>query len=132
MDALLHSFQARSAGEREAALQRRVLFLSSSQGVAIDVALGALPFEERSVSRASEWQLENDLSLMTCSPEDLIVHKAFAARDLDWADVTSIVMRRGTKLNVRQIWDELRPLVALKEEPEIITCLQRIFDQHLD
>ncbi len=41
-------------------------------------------------------------------------------------------MRYGRELNVEQIWEELRPLVALKEEPEILVKLQKIFDQHLD
>ena len=132
IDALLDSFRARFAGERQAALQRRVLLLQSSEGVPLDIALGALPFEEHSVSRATDWQIDDGLSLVTCSVEDLIVHKAFAARDLDWADVGSLVMRQGRKLNIEQIWEELRPLVQLKEEPEILTKLQDIFDAHLD
>ena len=61
-----------------------------------------------------------------------IVHKAFAARDLDWADVAGIIMRQGPKLRIAQIWEELRPLLALKEEPEIAVKLQRLFDRHLD
>jgi hypothetical protein len=108
------------------------LLLRSADGVEIDIALGALPFEEHSVQRASDWEISPELTLTTCSAEDLIVHKAFAARDLDWGDVTSIVMRQGRKLNLAQIWTELGPLVAVKEEPEILTKLQKIFDQHLD
>ena len=132
VDALLARFQPRAEGEREAALRRRVVLVYSGEGVGIDVALGALPFEEHSIQRATAWKIAPELSLTTCSAEDLIVHKAFAARDLDWADVTRIVMRRGSKLNLEQIWTELRPLVALKEEPEILTKLQRIFDECLD
>ena len=132
VDGLLTVFRARHLGEREAAVIRRVLFLESHDGVPLDIALGALPFEERSIARASAWRVDSNLSLVTCSAEDLVVHKAFAARDLDWADVESIVMRQGRKLKIEQIWSELKPLVALKEEPEILVKLQKIFDQHLD
>jgi hypothetical protein len=132
VDELLGAFAARGEGEREQALLRRVLLLRSADGVEIDIALGALPFEEHSVQRASDWEISPELALTTCSAEDLIVHKAFAARDLDWADVASIVMRQGRKLTLEQIWTELRPLVGLKEEPEILAKLQKIFDQHLD
>lgn len=132
VDALLERFAAREAGERERALLRRVVLLRSTGGIGIDLALGALPFEENCVARATEWPVAPDLKLTTCSAEDLIVHKAFAGRDLDWADVSSIVMRQGRKLNLEQIWEELRPLVELKEEPEILVKLQRIFDQQLD
>ncbi len=132
VDALLAQFTPRNAGEREAALRSRVVLLYSAEGTGVDIALGALPFEAHAVERSSPWQAHPELSIVTCSAEDLIVHKAFAARDIDWADVTSIVMRQGRKLNVEQIWDELRPLVELKEEPEILAKLQRILDQHLD
>lgn len=132
IDALLTRFREREEGERERAILRRVLFLFSSEGVGIDVALGAVPFEERCITRASLWEPASGFSLMTCSVEDLVVHKAFAARDLDWGDVNSIVMRHGRKLDVEQIWEELRPLVQLKEEPEILAKLQRIFNKHLD
>lgn len=132
VDALLAAFRARAPGERENALQRRVVLIYSAEEVGVDIALGALPFEERSILRATDWTISPKLSLRTCSAEDLIVHKAFAARDLDWADVTSIVMRQGRKLNLKQIWTELRPLVALKEQPEILVRLQQVFDRHLD
>ncbi len=132
VDALLGRFAARAPGERERALLRRVVLLQSAEGVDLDVALGGLPFEERAIGRATDWNISPGTILTTCSAEDLIVHKAFAARDLDWSDVTSIVMRQGQKLKVEQIWEELRPLVELKEAPEILTKLQQIFDQHLD
>lgn len=132
VDALLDAFAPRNEDEREAAPRRRVVLLYSAEKVGIDIALGGLPFEERCVERSTEWLLTPDLMLRTCSAEDLIVHKAFARRDLDWADVEGIVMRQGPKLNLEQIWMELRPLVELKEEPEILTKLQKIFDQHLE
>jgi hypothetical protein len=94
--------------------------------------LGAFPFEERTVERASPWKARGDRNpIITCSAEDLIVHKAFAAREQDWIDLEGAVMRQGPRLDVEQIWKELRPLAELKEEPEILTKLQKVFDQHL-
>ena len=132
VDTLLENFRPRIEGERERAVIRRVVLLFSSEGVGLDVALGALPFEERCIQRATDWKISPQISLRTCSAEDLVVLKAFAARDLDWADVASIVMRQGRKLNLEQIWRELQPLVEAKEQPEILTRLQKIFDDALD
>jgi hypothetical protein len=133
IDPLLAQFRERSPGEREFAFVQRVVRLSSSTGVPLDVALGALPFEERTIERASRWKARRgDAAIITCSADDLLVHKAFAGRGQDWVDLEGIVMRQGRKLNVDQIWTELRPLVELKEEPEILTKLQAIFDRHLD
>lgn len=132
IDELLTQFQARSANERKIALRNRVLRLFASNEVPLDIALGGLPFEERTIGRASAWAARVDGPLITCSAEDLIVHKAFAARDRDWLDIQGVLKRRGEKLKLEQIWTDLRPLVALKEEPEILVKLQRMFDQHLE
>lgn len=131
IDALVARFQSRGLFDREKAILRRVLFLQSAKGIPLDLALGALPFEARAIGRATPWDSGHSGGLITCSADDLVVHKAFAARKQDWLDLESVVIRQGPKLNVAQIWEELRPLVELKEEPEILEKLQRIFDQHL-
>jgi hypothetical protein len=101
-----------------------VLLLQSEQGVGIDVVLAGLPFEARVIERASAWQLDESTTLTTCSAEDLLVMKAFAARDKDWADVTSILERQGRKLDLERVRKELRPLVEAKEEPGILKQLE--------
>ena len=55
------------------------LHFRSVSGVGIDVALGALPFEESVVARANRFAFPGDVALRTCSAEDLVVLKAFAA-----------------------------------------------------
>ena len=42
----------------EFALRNRVLLLESPQGIPIDIALGALPFEAKMVERASSFEFE--------------------------------------------------------------------------
>jgi hypothetical protein len=100
--------------------------LTGLDGVPLDIALGAMPFEERTVMRASHYRIDDQHSLLTCSAEDLIVHKAFAARPQDWLDIEGVIGRYGARLAWAQIWDELEPLVELKEEPEILDQLRVI------
>ena len=125
-DALLQTFGARRADARAFALSWRVVLLRTSSGVDIDVALGALPFEERSIQRSSTWAWGEDPSLNTCSAEDLVVHKAFAGRDRDWGDVESVLVRQHGKLNLAQVRSELKPLLELKGEPETLGKLERM------
>ncbi|MFN2334142.1 MAG: hypothetical protein ABR550_06925 [Wenzhouxiangellaceae bacterium] len=63
--------------------------------------------------------------LRTCSAEDLLVMKAFAARDKDWADVTSVLERQGSRLDLDFVREQLQPLAAAKDEPEILEQLER-------
>jgi hypothetical protein len=99
--------------------------LRSPTGVGIDIALGGLPFEERVVERASAFTYPPDISLVTCSAEDLIVMKSFAGRGQDWVDVERVITRQAGALDWRYIREQLTPLAQLKEEPEIVHALER-------
>ncbi len=124
VDLLISRFAARYPDAREFALTRRVLLLRASNGVGIDISLGAIDFEIRSVGRATMWKLADASTLRTCTAEDLVVHKAFASRDRDWLDIDTILMRQGRKLDTALIFRELEPLVELKEEPAILEKLR--------
>lgn len=126
VDILLTELEPRRSDARAFAIVHRVLLARTHGGVDIDVALGALPFEERSVERATPWRIDSGTELITCSAEDLVVHKAFAGRDRDWDDVRGILTRRHGKLDWSIIETELRPLLELKEEPEAMARLERI------
>ena len=63
VDGLLSGFQPRLPDARDFALRNRVVLLSSSERVPIDIALGAMPFEEKAVSRATTYRVSPDLEL---------------------------------------------------------------------
>lgn len=126
VDCLLLHFPGRRPDVRDFALRARVLLLFASNGTPLDIALGALEFEKNSIMRASAWRYSPDKSIITCSAEDLIVHKAFASRDLDWLDVERIVQRQGCALDVSQIFASLQPLAELKEDREIVPRLEAL------
>ncbi len=123
--ALLAQLESRVDAPQEFVRRTRVLLLKSAAGVGIDIVLAGLPFEARVIERSSLWAIEDNIMLRTCSAEDLLVMKCFAARDKDWADVTSILERLGHQLDLAQVHEELQPLVAAKEEPEILQQLER-------
>lgn len=126
IDLLLQNFGARRADAREFALQNRVLLARSSSGVDLDIALGALPFEERTIERCSRWEPCEGVSLRTCRAEDLVVHKVFAGRNRDWGDVETILARQHEKLDFRLIRFELMPLLELKGEPKSLEKLDSL------
>ena len=126
VDELLAHFTGRRADERTMALRRRVVFLITSNGVNADIALGAIPFEAASVDRSSRWDLSPGNQLLTCSAEDLLVHKCFASRDRDWTDVEGVLIRQWGRLDMALVRRELRPLAELKEAPDILPRLDKM------
>lgn len=125
-DRLLSRFKPRIDGAREFALQRRVLLLWGGDAIGVDIAFGALPFEERCVERASDWELSPGIVLHTCSAEDLVVLKAFASRGQDWVDVNGILVRQQRSLDWNLIVEELEPLLRLRETPENLDKLIKL------
>ena len=127
-DQFLSTFAARILDAREFALRHRVLLLLGREGIPLDVALGAMPFEERAVIRASPFLVAEGISLLTCSAEDLIVLKAFAGRAQDWIDIEGIALRQHRRLDEGLIWQELIPLLELKEDEQTGPRLRRLLE----
>ena len=123
-DILLKHFAPRISDAAAFARERRVLLLRSTKGVGLDVALAALPYEALVIERSSYFVYPPDVSLRTCSAEDLIVLKAFAGRGQDWVDVERIIVRQTGKLDWNYIREQLQPLVELKEMPQTLDQLE--------
>lgn len=112
---------------RDFALERRVLLLQTRDGVGLDIALGAFPFEEEAIRRSQEVALLPDRVLRLCTAEDLVVFKVFAARSQDWRDVEMTIVRQGdAALDWPYIERQLRPLLDLKEAPELWDQLETL------
>lgn len=56
IDLLLNKLVPRLENTREFALKNRVLLARTQSGIDVDIALGGLPFEERTIQRASDWK----------------------------------------------------------------------------
>lgn len=103
VDFLLARFASRRDDARAFALRHRVVLLRAGNEVELDVALGATPFEVETVERASLYTFERGCRVLTCSAEDLVIHKAVARRPRDIADIQGIVDRQYGKLDLARI-----------------------------
>jgi hypothetical protein len=130
-EALLSELPARFDDALGFAARTRVVLARSPGNVGIDIVLAGLPFEARVIGRATPWSLGNGKLLLTCSAEDLLVMKVFAARDKDWADVTSILERQGEKLDLDLVRRELVPLLDAKGEPDLLNDFERRVERHV-
>ena len=124
ISAILKTYQPRIPDAATFAEQHRVLLVQTPSGIDFDISLAALPFEEGMIYRSRLIEYLPSIELRVCSAEDLIVLKAFANRQRDWEDVSSIVERQGSEnLKWDQILTSLSPLIELKEEPQILERL---------
>lgn len=125
IDAFLAEFSPRIEDAKTFALKKRVLLLQSQNRIGIDISLGAFPFEEKMTNRAVYREYLPGIELKICTAEDLIVLKAFAARDKDWADLSTIIIKQD-ELDWDYIYSNLEPLAEIKYEPEIVDKLREL------
>jgi len=119
IDACLAHYSPRIRDARDFALQHRVVLVRSSNGVDLDLLLGASSFEANSLSRATPHQFAPGYVLRTCSAEDLIVHKSVASRPQDIADIQGVVHRQRAALDLSHIRHWLDILAEIKNDPNL-------------
>ena len=129
---LCSAFAGRLPDAADFARRSRTLLLQSESGIPIDITLGALPFEERVIKRATFYPFLAEARLNTCSAEDLIILKAFADRPRDWSDIESVLLRTGHQLAWETVENELPPLCDAKEAPHILPRLASLRTQDRD
>ena len=126
VEALLAAYSARIGDAAQFASEARVVLLRSPEGIGIDISLAALPFEELVIERASVYEFAPGTQLRTCSAEDLMVMKLFAARPIDIRDAESVAVRHAGVLDWPYIEEQLAPLAETKDDPAINRELIRI------
>ena len=125
VDELLRRYKTRIPDGRQFPTDRRVLLLQSPEGIPIALALDGIAFEQQVVARATRYEFLPDVSLLTCSAEDLITLKAFADRPRDWADVVTIVARQQARLDWNYIFEQLERLCQVRGETQVLHHLRR-------
>ena len=119
-------YLARISEVREFARRNRVLLLQTPNGIPVDIALGALPFEERMIERSTLFEFEPGSVLRTCSAEDLVILKLFAFRARDLADAETVAIRHSAALDWDYIRANLDSLAEVKGEPGIMAALEKL------
>lgn len=122
---ILSVFSARIPGAMEFALKNRICLIKSKAGYEVDMSLGIPGYEEKVMSRAVKCKLEKGHIVKICSAEDLIIHKAVAGRPRDLADIESVIMRQGKKLDTAYLRKWLKEFSDALEMPEILERFER-------
>jgi hypothetical protein len=126
VDELLGRFEARIPQAREFALRHRVLLLRATNGVPLDVSLGALPFEEKAVAGSRLEEIAPRVTLQLASPGALTVFKVFADRPQDWLDIEGIVVKSAHLIDWTEVRTDLKMLLDLKGDTSALERLETL------
>jgi hypothetical protein len=126
---ILAAFSPRISDALDFALKSRVCLVRDQEGCEIDISLGIPGYEEQVINRAVEYNLGEAVFVKLCTAEDLIIHKEIAARPQDYADIESIILRQGKKLDIDYIQHWLENFSHILETREIINRFKEAWDQ---
>ena len=124
---VLKHFESRIPGELSYFVAQRIVLVRASNGIDIDIALGALPFEEAMIDRAVTIEFSPGFSLPCCTAEDLFIMKVFAGRTRDWLDAEGVA-KRNPAMDTAYVLQYIRDFSDLKESPEMVERAIEILD----
>lgn len=130
LEELLGRFPGRITDALDFARKSRVALVRSSSGTPIDVALGIPGYQEEMIRRAVELELDPGVVARVCTAEDLIIHKAVAARGQDSRDILAVLTRRVETLDLAYIRKWLREFDAALDSSKASDFFEKLFQQH--
>jgi hypothetical protein len=110
--------------EQFARRNRVVLLRHEESGIAVDISLGMLPFEDEVVARSSVQRI-GDLEVRLPTPEDLIILKAVAHRGKDLLDIEGI-LRSHPNIDRSRVEHWVREFAVALEMPELWDDIARL------
>ncbi len=108
--------------------ETRVLPLTTSAGVQIDVIFGQLPYEEEAIRRAARTRVQG-IEVRVCQPEDLVIHKLVSERPKDREDVRGIIRQQADRLDRTYLDTKVVTLARALGRPDIETWYQQCWQQ---
>lgn len=118
-------YPSRAVNPFEMASKTRMILVTASNGVKVDMSLALPGYEDEVMRRAKEVEVEPGTKLPICSAEDLIIHKAVAGRPQDIIDITTVVERQRQRLDKAYIRKWLSMFAETLENEEVIQRFER-------
>jgi hypothetical protein len=124
LHAVLTQFRARLSDAFLFAKRNRILLVSTTSGIPVDLSLGIPGYEEVALNRAVTISLAGLAPVRVVSAEDLIVHKCVAGRARDIEDIEGVLIRQELHLDFRYIRKWLRAFAAVVESHDVIKLFE--------
>ncbi|MGH7826242.1 MAG: nucleotidyl transferase AbiEii/AbiGii toxin family protein [Candidatus Binatia bacterium] len=119
LNAVLKSFRPRLPDAVAFAKRNRILLISTSGDIPVDLSLGIPGYEEEALRRAVTVSFGGVSPVRVVSPEDLIIHKCVAGRARDIEDIERVLVRQKLKLDLQYVRKWLRAFAPIVEAHDV-------------
>jgi len=98
-----------------------------ASGIRVDFVFSTTPYERQAIARAERVEVGGE-AVPFATAEDLIIHKLFAGRAVDWEDAVSVVRRKRNAIDWAYVEARAREFVEVPgrgDLPERVARLRR-------
>jgi hypothetical protein len=102
------------------------LFVKDVTGLRLDLLLADTSFDIQAIQRAHSVDIQPDLTITVCTPEDLVLYKMISTRPRDREDVQGVVRRQGEALDDAYILYWLQQFEQALDDSTLVAEYRRI------
>jgi len=124
---ITQKFPSRLADPLGMAGRTRMILVTASNGVEVDISLALPGYEDEVFRRAVALAIEPGKTIRLCSAEDLIIHKAVAGRPQDVVDIEGVIIRQRGRLDTAYVRQWLEEFASVLANGEILQRFERAY-----
>jgi hypothetical protein len=132
VDLITQRFPSRIKNPHEFARRNRVVLITASNGIDVDISLGLPGYEDEMLQRVMNFEWEPGKIVRVCSAEDLIIHKSIAGRPQDEIDIQGIVDRQDDRLDLFYVRSWLKQFAEILGNPAIENRFEHAWLSYMD
>lgn len=111
---------------RQTLRQQAMVFVQDTAGVRLDLLLADTPYDALAIQRGRDVQVQPNVTIRVCSPEDLLIYKLISTRLRDHEDAQGIVRRQGSKLDDDYVLGWLRQFEQALDDSTLVAEYKKL------
>jgi hypothetical protein len=109
---------------KEAIRRQAMLFIEDADKIRLDLLLADTPYDAEAVARGRAIEVLVGVTIIVCSPEDLVIYKLISTRPRDHEDARGVIRRQGDALDVPYISGWLRQFELAFDDSTLIATFR--------
>ena len=120
MTALTPDYVSLLPDPRKALRQQAMLFVQDAAETRLDLLLADTPYDVLAIQRGRDVELQPDVTIRVCSPEDLVIYKLISTRLRDHEDAQGVIRRQGSNLDDEYVLDWLHQFEQALDDSTLV------------
>lgn len=106
--------------------KQAMLFIQDKFGTRLDLLLADTPYDLMAIKRGKAVEVTPGVTILLCSPEDLVIYKLVSTRQRDHEDAKSVIRRQENKLADKYIISWLKQFEQALDDSTLVAEYKKL------